>query len=48
MVERLIPAGEHLFAVLSNGELFAAVIGAWQWRPALASDGRINDVAALP
>jgi hypothetical protein len=35
MVERFVPAGGNLLAVLSNGELLTAQIGRWAWRPAL-------------
>jgi photosystem II stability/assembly factor-like uncharacterized protein len=48
MVERLIPLGSHLFAVLSNGEVIVSLVGRWQWRPVLTGAGRINDVSALP
>ena len=38
MVERFVPAGADLLAVLSNGELLTAQIGRWAWRSALPLD----------
>ena len=47
MVERLIAGGDTLFAILSNGELFAADIGEWRWRKAIPNAGSINDVTLM-
>jgi photosystem II stability/assembly factor-like uncharacterized protein len=49
MVERLVPAGDHLFAVLSNGELLVSRQNAWHWRRALEGlDGVLTVAPYLP
>lgn len=47
MVERFVAYDDELFAVLSNGELFVATVGRWQWRPALPGVEGIRDVALM-
>jgi hypothetical protein len=47
MVERLTPCGDLLFAVLSNGDLFAATIDNWQWQRLLPEAGQIQAVAFM-
>jgi photosystem II stability/assembly factor-like uncharacterized protein len=42
MVERFVPAGPELLAVLSSGELLASRPGEWSWQPLLAEAGEIN------
>jgi hypothetical protein len=44
MVERFIPIGAELFAVLSNGQLLAAPLGTFAWRTILPD---VKDVNAL-
>jgi photosystem II stability/assembly factor-like uncharacterized protein len=44
MVERFAPAASELLAVLSNGQVFSAPLGALEWRPALRE---VPDVRAL-
>ena len=41
MVERFVPDGDDLLAVLSNGELLNARIGAWDWRQMLPEAGHV-------
>ena len=41
MVERFVPAGEQLLAVLCNGEVLAAQIGRWDWRRMLPAAGHV-------
>lgn len=47
MVERLTRQSDHLFAVLSNGDLLAATIGDWQWQRLLPEAGQIHAVAFM-
>ena len=47
MVERLHHIDETLWAVLSNGDLFAASLDDLAWRPTLPEAGWINDLAAM-
>jgi hypothetical protein len=47
MVERLIPVGDDLLAVLSNGKLLNAVRGQWNWQPTVPDAGHVNDVASM-
>ncbi|MGH2536795.1 MAG: WD40/YVTN/BNR-like repeat-containing protein, partial [Candidatus Promineifilaceae bacterium] len=44
LVERFYPVEDALFAVLSDGRVFAAEIGAWEWRPLF---GDLKGVRAL-
>jgi hypothetical protein len=47
MVERFAQIGDELFAVLSNGELFAAPLGRLQWRRVLPDVGGVNAVTTM-
>lgn len=47
MVERFIPGGDHLFAVLSNGHLLVSPIGQWSWRYLLSDTPGINSIAKM-
>lgn len=42
MVERFIPAGSELLAVLDGGQVFTSPLGAWQWQPLLPEAGHIT------
>jgi photosystem II stability/assembly factor-like uncharacterized protein len=44
VVERLVPVGAELFAVVSNGQLFGASLETLEWRRVLAN---VADVAAI-
>lgn len=46
MVERFAHFGDHLYAVLSDGQLLAATIGIWRWRHLFEDTTRIRAVAA--
>ncbi|MCI0394599.1 MAG: hypothetical protein L0332_31040 [Chloroflexi bacterium] len=47
MVERFTPVGDHLLAVLSNGDLLAAVIGEWQWQRIFPDVAGVRCVATM-
>jgi photosystem II stability/assembly factor-like uncharacterized protein len=47
VVEHLTPIGEELFAVISNGQLFAAPMATLEWRCVLAGLPQVTAVAAL-
>ena len=47
MVERFVSIGDVLLAVLSNGDLFAAVIGRWQWRQIATEAGWVKAAAVI-
>jgi photosystem II stability/assembly factor-like uncharacterized protein len=47
MVERFVQTRDELFAVLSNGELFAAPLGHLQWRRVLPDVGGVNAVTTM-
>jgi len=47
MVERFVPYGEQLLAVLSNGELLGARIGIWDWRQMLSEAGHVLAATVL-
>ncbi len=47
MVERFVPDGSTLLAVLSNGELLGAGIGRWDWQRMLPEAGRVLGAAIL-
>jgi photosystem II stability/assembly factor-like uncharacterized protein len=47
VVERLTPVGAELFAVVANGQLFAAPQATLEWRRALADLPGVNGVAAF-
>jgi photosystem II stability/assembly factor-like uncharacterized protein len=46
-VERLTPIGDELFAVVANGQLFAASPAALEWRRVLADLPKVYGVAAI-
>ena len=46
VVERLTPIGDELFAVISNGQLFAAPLEMLEWRRVLADLPEITGVAS--
>jgi photosystem II stability/assembly factor-like uncharacterized protein len=47
MVERFVPDGENLLAVLNNGELLRAQIARWAWQPLLPEAGHVHAVSVL-
>jgi photosystem II stability/assembly factor-like uncharacterized protein len=47
MVERFVPDGNSLLAVMNNGELLGAEIGRWEWRRVLPQAGRVLGAAVL-
>ncbi len=47
MVERFVPIGDDLFALLSNGELLHAPMATLTWRAILSEVSRINALAPL-
>jgi photosystem II stability/assembly factor-like uncharacterized protein len=47
VVERLTPVGAELFAVVANGQLFAAPLATLEWRRVLADLPGFNGVAAF-
>jgi photosystem II stability/assembly factor-like uncharacterized protein len=47
MVERFTSVDGELFAVLSNGELFAAPLASLEWQQVLSDVANVNAVAAL-
>jgi photosystem II stability/assembly factor-like uncharacterized protein len=47
MVERLMQVDDELFAVLSDGRLFAAHIETWRWREVLSDVKSINAVTTM-
>ena len=42
MVERFVPAGGDLLAVLAGGRVFTSPLGAWQWQPLLPDSGHVT------
>lgn len=42
MVERFVPAGGELLAVLAGGRVFASPVGRWQWQPLLPDAGHVT------
>ena len=47
MVERFTQVGEALFAVLSNGEVFAAPLDSWEWARVLPEVEGVNAVTFI-
>jgi photosystem II stability/assembly factor-like uncharacterized protein len=47
VVERLMPVGGELFAVVANGQLFAAPLATLEWRRVLADLPEVNGVASI-
>ena len=47
MVERFIPDGNTLLAVMNNGELLRAEMGRWEWQRVLPQAGRVLGAAVL-
>jgi hypothetical protein len=48
MVERFVQVGEELLAVLSNGQLLAAMLATLTWRRVLTEIEKVNAVTAMP
>jgi hypothetical protein len=48
MVERFVPVGLDLLAVLSNGDLLWAQLPAFEWKRILPDAKKVNAVAAIP
>src|SRR5262245_35620337 len=46
VVERLTLVGEQLFAVVANGQLFAALVATLEWRRVLADLPEVNSVSS--
>ncbi len=42
MVERFVPAGGELLAVLAGGRVFTSPLGAWQWQPLLPDSRHVT------
>jgi photosystem II stability/assembly factor-like uncharacterized protein len=47
MVERFYPAGDHLMAVLSNGEVFNSPFSTVEWQPVFPEAGRVQALAVI-
>jgi photosystem II stability/assembly factor-like uncharacterized protein len=47
MVERFVQIGDTLFAVMADGELFAAVVGSRAWEPVLSEVRGAHDLAVM-
>ena len=47
MVERFVPYEDQVLAVLNEGQLLSATIGAWQWRSLLPEIPAINAAAVM-
>ena len=47
MVERFVPYGDYLFALLSNGELLEALFSTLEWRPILREVADIRALTAI-
>ncbi len=47
MVERFVPAGDQVLAVLSNGHLLSAAPGEWHWRRLLPGLPDVNAAALM-
>ena len=47
MVERFVPHGDEMLAVLNEGQLLAATIGEWQWRTLVPEIPGINAAAVM-
>jgi len=47
MVERFVPDGSTLLAVLNTGQLLRAEIGQWDWRQMLPEAGRVLGAAVM-
>ncbi len=47
MVERFAPVGDELLSILSNGEIYAAAIGQWQWQRILPEVKGVNAVTSM-
>jgi photosystem II stability/assembly factor-like uncharacterized protein len=45
MVERFEQVGDHLYAILSNGQLLTATIGVWRWQRLFQDVVRIQAIA---
>jgi hypothetical protein len=45
MVERFLQVGDHLLAILSNGELLVAELGKLEWRQLLPDLQEVNAAA---
>jgi photosystem II stability/assembly factor-like uncharacterized protein len=42
MVERFVPAGDEMLAILSNGEVLLSRVGDWQWQTVLPEAGKVH------
>jgi hypothetical protein len=47
MVERFVPVGDQVLAVLNEGQLLGATIGQWQWRTLLPEIPAVNAAAVM-
>jgi len=47
MVERFVPDGGNLLAVMNNGELLGAQVGRWDWARLLPEAGQVLGAAVL-
>jgi hypothetical protein len=48
MVERFIPVGDELLAVMDRGRLFVSPLRAWRWRPLLPEISHVNAAWFVP
>ena len=46
-IERFVPDGAKLLAVMNNGELLGAQIGHWDWARLLPEAGQVLGAAVL-